>query len=181
MPTQPPPQPSAPELSAQPAQPSADAPPSGPDAAAKPAREGTLFHLLVRSGWEAELAYTVDQRIHAMTSEIATAGLKPVLAELRQIRESMAAFATKTELQTELRQIRESMAAFATKTELQTELRQIRESMATKADLADFVTREDLGDLRRELAERETRLVKWVFGALLAQTAVIVGFVTLLR
>ncbi len=161
MPTQPPPQPSAPELSAQPAQPSADAPPSGPDAAAKPAREGTLFHLLVRSGWEAELAYTVDQRIHAMTSEIATAGLKPVLAELRQIRESMAAFATKTELQTELRQI--------------------RESMATKADLADFVTREDLGDLRRELAERETRLVKWVFGALLAQTAVIVGFVTLLR
>ncbi len=96
-----------------------------------------------------------------MTSEIATAGLKPVLAELRQIRESMAAFATKTELQTELRQI--------------------RESMATKADLADFVTREDLGDLRRELAERETRLVKWVFGALLAQTAVIVGFVTLLR
>ncbi len=161
MPTQPPPQPSAPELSAQPAQPSADAPPSGPDAAAKPAREGTLFDLLVRSGWEAELAYTVDQRIHAMTSEIATAGLKPVLAELRQIRESMAAFATKTELQTELRQI--------------------RESMATKADVADFVTREDLGDLRRELAERETRLVKWVFGALLAQTAVIVGFVTLLR
>ena len=161
MPTQSPPQPSAPESSAKPALPSADAPPSGPDAAAKPAREGTLFHLLVRSGWEAELAYTVDQRIHAMTSEIATAGLKPVLAELRQIRESMAAFATKTELRTELRQI--------------------RESMATKADLADFVTREDLSDLRRELAERETRLVKWVFGALLAQTAVIAGLVTLLR
>ena len=67
-----------------------------------------------------------------MTSEIAAAGLKPVLAELRQI----------------------------------------RETMATKADL---------GDLRRELAERETRLIKWVFGAMLAQTAVIVGLVTLLR
>ena len=55
---------------------------------------------------------------------------------------------------------------------LMAELRQIRKIMATKADL---------GDLRRELAERETRLVKWVFGAMLAQTAVIVGLVTLLR
>ena len=132
MPTQSPPQPSAPESSAKPALPSADAPPSGPDAAAKPAREETLFHLLVESGWDPRLAYTANQRIHAMTSEIAAAGLKPVLAELRQIRETMAGFVTKE-------------------------------------------------DLRRELAERETRLVKWVFGALLAQTAVIVGLVTLLR
>ena len=157
MPTQSPPQPAAPESSGKPAQPSADAPPSGPGAAAPaPAAESTLFHLLVARGWEAELAYTVDQRIRAMTSEIAADGLEPVLAELRQMRETMAGFATK----------------FATKTELQTELRRIRETMATKADL---------GDLRRELAERETRLVKWVFGALLAQTAVIVGLVTLLR
>ena len=171
MPTQSPPQPSAPEPSAKPAPPSADAPPSDPGAAAKPAREGTLFHLLVQSGWEAELAYTLDQRIHAMTSEIAADGLKPVLEELRQMRETMAGFATKTELQTELRQI--------------------RESMATKEDLAGLVTREDLkatlanyatkAELRRELAELETRLVKWVFGALLAQTAVIVGLVTLLK
>jgi len=120
------------------------------------APESTLFHLLVEHGWDAGLAYTADQRIRAMTSEIAADGLEPVLAELRQMRETMAGFATK----------------FATKTELQTELRRIRETMATKADL---------GDLRRELAERETRLVKWVFGALLAQTAVIVGLVTLLR
>ena len=103
-----------------------------------------------------------------MTSETAAAGLKPVLAELARIRETMADFATKKEL----RQIRETMAGFATKKELQTELRQIRESMATKADL---------GDLRREAAEREVRLIKWVFGAMLAQTAVIVGLVTLLR
>ena len=164
MPTQSPPQPSVPEPSAKPAQPSADAPPSGPDAAAaKPAGNGTLFHLLVESGWDAALAYTADQRIRAMTSEIAADGLKPVLAELRQIRETMAGFATK-----------EDLAGFA-----------------TKEDLAGFVTREDLeatlanyatkADLRRELAELETRLVKWVFGALLAQTAVIVGLVTLLR
>ena len=89
-----------------------------------------------------------------MTSEITATGLEPVLAELRQMRETMAGF-------------------------------------VTKADLADFVTREDLkatlanyatkADLRRELAELETRLVKWVFGALLAQTAIIVGLVTLLR
>ena len=111
--------------------------------APKPAREGTLFHLLVESGWDAALAYTADQRIHAMTSEIAADRLEPVLAELRQMRESLADFVTKADLQREL---------------------------------AEFRT-----DLRRELAERETRLIKWVFGALLAQTAVIVGLVTLLK
>jgi len=67
-----------------------------------------------------------------MTSEIAADRLEPVLEELRQIRETMA----------------------------------------------DFVTK---ADLQRELAERETRLIKWMFGAMLAQTAVIVGLVTLLR
>ena len=70
-----------------------------------------------------------------MTSEIAAAGLDPVLAELRQMRESMAGFATKADLET-----------------LET-------------------------NLRREMAERDVRLIKWVFGAMLAQTAVIVGFV----
>ncbi|MCY3747168.1 MAG: hypothetical protein OXH05_13155 [Acidobacteria bacterium] len=78
-----------------------------------------------------------------MTSEIAADRLEPVLAELRQMRESLADFVTKADLQREL---------------------------------AEFRT-----DLRRELAERETRLIKWVFGALLAQTAVIVGLVTLLK
>ncbi len=126
MPTQSPPQPSVPESSAKPDQPPADA------AAPKPAPEGTLFHLLVESGWDAALAYTADQRIHAMTSEIVATALKPVMAELRQLRENMA----------------------------------------------DFVTK---ADLQRELAERETRLIKWMFGAMLAQTAVIVGLVTLLR
>ena len=65
-----------------------------------------------------------------MTSKIAAAGLQPVLAELRQIRESMASNLDKTET-----------------------------------------------NLRREMAEREARLIKWMFGAMLAQTAVIVGFV----
>ena len=147
MPTQPPLQASASEPSRKPAQPSVDAPPSGPGApAAKPARESTLFHLLVERGWSAELAYTADQRIHAMTSEIAAAGLQPVLVELRQIRETMAGLATKAEL------------------------RQIRESMATNLDKTET-------NLRREMAEREARLIKWMFGAMLAQTAVIVGFV----
>ena len=147
MPTKPPPQVSIPEPSAKPTQRSAEASPSGPDAP-KPAWEGTLFHLLVERGWGPELAYTANQRIHAMTSEIVAAGLEPVMAELRQMREAMAGFATKAELRAELRgnppprQIR-------------------RESMVTKADLA----------------ERETRLIKWMFGAMLAQTAVIVGIV----
>ena len=148
MPTQSPPQPSVPESSAKPDQPSADA------AAPKPAPEGTLFHLLVESGWDAALAYTADQRIHAMTSEIVATALEPVKAELRQIRETMAGFASK-----------EDLANFVTREDL-------------KATLANYATK---ADLRRELAELETRLVKWVFGALLAQTAVIVGLVTLLR
>ncbi len=140
MPTQPPPQVSIPEPSAKPTQRSAEAFPSSPDAP-KPAWEGTLFHLLVERGWGPELAYTANQRIHAMTSEIVAAGLEPVMAELRQMREAMAGFATHAELRAEIRQM--------------------RESMVTKADLA----------------ERETRLIKWMFGAMLAQTAVIVGIV----
>ena len=151
------PQPSAPELSGKPAEPPGDAPPSDPDAvAAKPAREGTLFHLLIDRGWEAGLAYTADQRIRTMTSEIAATGLQPVLAELRQIRESIAGFATKAELHEELRQM--------------------RESMATRVDLEKLET-----NLRREMAERDVRLIKWVFGALLAQAALVVGLVTLLK
>ena len=59
-----------------------------------------------------------------MTSQIVAAGLEPVLVELRQMRETMAGFATKA-----------------------------------------------------DLAERETRLIKWMFGAMLAQTAVIAGIV----
>ena len=137
MPAHPPPQPSARESPGKPTETPAGAPPSGPDAAAaKPTRAGTLFHLLVQRGWDPELAYTADQRIHTMTSEIAAAGLQPVLAELRQM----------------------------------------RESMATKVDLEKLET-----NLRREMAEREARLIKWMFGAMLAQTAVIVGLVTLLK
>ena len=148
------------QSSGKPAQPSADAPPSALGAApGNAARKVTLFHVLVERGWDAELAYTADQRVHAMTSETVAASLQPVMDELRQIRETMAGFATKAEL------------------------RQIREDMATKADLADLRRefREFRTDFRREAAERETRLVKWVFGAMLAQTAVIVALVTLLK
>ena len=56
MPTQPPPRASIPEPSAKPAKPSAEASPSGPDATAKPTREATLFHLLLKRGWDAEPA-----------------------------------------------------------------------------------------------------------------------------
>ena len=115
MPTQPPPQPSAPAPSE------------------KPAREGTLFHLLVERGWDAAVAHTADQRIYAMTSETVAGSLQPVLEELRHMRETMAGF-------------------------------------ATKEDLAGFATKADMAIL-------EARLLKWMFGAMLAQTAVIVGFV----
>ncbi len=137
MPTQPVPQASAPESSGNPAQSSRGAPPSDPGAAAKTARGVTLFHVLVEQGWDAELAYTADQRVHTMTSDTVAASVQPVLDELRQM----------------------------------------REDMATKADLAGFATKADLANLGREMAEREVRLINWMFGAMLAQTAVIVGIV----
>ncbi len=93
-----------------------------------------------------------------MTSEIAVASQEPVLAELRQMRESLAGLATKAELQAELRQLRETMAG-----------------LATKADLKTLET-----NLRREMAERDVRRIKWILGALLAQAALVVGLVTLL-
>ena len=109
------PQPPAPEPSGKPAPPPADRPPPDPNAAnPKPAEEGTLFRALVDAGAEAMVAYTVEKRLHAMTSETAAAQIQPVLAELRQMRENMV---TKADL-----------ADFATK-------------FATKADLASLEIR----------------------------------------
>ncbi len=56
---------------------------------------------------------------------------------------------------------------------LVTELRQLRENMVTKADLADFATKADLAGL-------ETRMTKWMFGALTAQAALIIAIIKLL-
>ena len=118
------PQPPAPEPSGKPAPPPADRPPPDPNAAnPKPAEEGALFRALVDAGAEAMVAYTVEKRLHAMTSETVAAQIQPVLAELRQMRENMvtkadlAEFATKADL-----------ADFATK-------------FATKADLASLEIR----------------------------------------
>ena len=106
------------------------------------------------------LAYTVEKRMHAMTSETAAAQIQPVLAELREMRESTV---TKADL-----------AEFA-----------------TKADLAEFVTKADLAEFgtqfatKADLSNLETRMVRWMFGALMAQAvlivALVVGFVSLLR
>ena len=116
-----------------------------------------MFYALLEGGCDPVVAYTAEKRIHTMTSEIVAAGLQPVVAELRQMRESMVG--------------KEDLAGFA-----------------TKADLAGFPTKADLANteanLRREMAEREVRLVKWMFGALMAQAALIValvvGFMSLL-
>ena len=155
------PQPPAPEPPGKPAPPPADRPPPDPVAAnPKPAEEGALFRALVDAGVEATLAYTVEKRMHAMTSETAAAQIQPVLAELREMRESTV---TKADL-----------AEFA-----------------TKADLAEFVTKADLAEFgtqfatKADLSNLETRMVRWMFGALMAQAvlivALVVGFVSLLR
>ena len=157
MPT-PAPQPSAPEPPGKRAKPSAAPPPSGPDVAApKPAPEGAIFRALVDAGAEATVAYTAEQRLHTMTSETVAAQLQPLLTEMRQAREIMIR--------------KEDLADFV-----------------TKADLAEFATKADLAkteaNLRRAIAEGEMRLIKWMFGALMAQAALIValvvGFMSLL-
>ena len=77
-----------------------------------------------------------------MTSETVAAQLQPLLTEMRQTREIMVR--------------KEDLADFATKADVA--------DLATKADLADFATKADLANteanLRREIAEREMRLIK---------------------
>ena len=51
---------------------------------------------------------------------------------------------------------------------LLTELRQLRENMVTNADL------------EKRLAELRAELMKWMFGALLAQAALVVALIKLL-
>ena len=153
------PQPPAPEPSGKPAPPPTDRPPPDPNAAnPKPAEEGALFRALVDAGAEAMVAYTVEKRLHAMTSETAAAQIQPVLAELRQMRENMV---TKADL-----------AEFATKADLA--------DFVTKADLADFATK---FATKADLASLEIRMTRWMFGALMAHAALIValvvGFVSL--
>ena len=156
------PQPPAPEPSGKPAPPPADRPPPDPNAAnPKPAEEGALFRALVDAGAEAMVAYTVEKRLHAMTSETVAAQIQPVLAELRQMRENMV---TKADL-----------ADFVTKGDLA--------EFATKADLAEFTTKGDLAEFatkfatKADLASLETRMTRWMFGALMAQATLIVGLV----
>ena len=93
-------------------------------------QEGALFRALVDAGVDAKVAYTVEKRMHAMTSETAAAYVQPVLEELREM----------------------------------------RENMVTKADLAGFATKADLANL-------EARVVRWMFGALMAHAALTVALV----
>ena len=96
-----------------------------------------------------------------MTSETVAAQLQPLLTEMRQTREIMVR--------------KEDLADFATKADLA--------DLATKADLAKRPAKTE-ANLRRAIAEGEVRLIKWMFGALMAQAALIValvvGFMSLL-
>ena len=78
-----------------------------------------------------------------MTSEIASARLQPVVAELHEM----------------------------------------HGNMVTKADLTGFATKADFSDLitKADLAEFEVRIIRWMLGAMLVQTALIVGLVSLLK
>ena len=124
------PQPPPPESPGKPGPPPAGRPPPDPNPGSpKSTEEGSLFRALVDAGVDAKVAYTVEKRMHAMTSETADEHMKPVLAELREM----------------------------------------RENMATKADLANL----------------ETRVIRWLFGALMAHAtltvALVIGLMTVMR
>ena len=112
------------------------------------------------AGVDAKVAYTVEKRIHAMTSKTVAEYLQPVLAELREMRENMV---TKADL-----------ANFATKADLA----ESNTRIATKAAWADVITKADL-------ASFETRLTGWLAGALLVHAVLtvtlIVGFMSVMR
>ena len=171
----------------------------------KPAEEGALFRALVDAGMEATLAYTVEKRMHAMTTETAAAQIQPVLAELREMRESMvtkadlAEFATKADLaefatKTDLAEFatKADLAEFATKADLaEFATKADLAEFVTKADLAEFVTKADLAEFGTQFATKvdlsnlETRMVRWMFGALMAHAvltvALVVGFMSVMR
>ena len=50
-----------------------------------------------------------------------------------------------------------------------------------RTDLANFASKQDLADLRLEMAERDVRIYRWmVYGALFVNAALIAIFVKLL-
>ena len=77
-----------------------------------------------------------------------------------------------------LRQSQFEFSDLATKADLAA----IRGEMATKADAADLRhdTRVEFANVRREMAETKTELIKWVLGIGLAQVAAIVALLKLL-
>ena len=86
MPTQPAPQPRAPQPPRKTAQPPAEAPAPDPDAiTVKPTEEGAIFRALLDAGTEAMVAYTVEKRIHTMVSEAVAPQLQPFLLEMRRL------------------------------------------------------------------------------------------------
>ena len=66
-----------------------------------------------------------------------------------------------------------TMSSQAAATQVQPLIAEMRQTMATRADLADVATTGDLARL-------EIRMVKWMFGALVAQAAFIIAVIKLL-
>ena len=55
------------------------------------------------------------------------------------------------------------------------------QNAAMRTDLANFATKQDLADLRLEMAERDASIYRWmVYGALFVHAALIAIFVKLL-
>ena len=150
-------------------EPPSPSPPEADPGAAQAAPPGALFRALLDAGCDAMIAYTAEQQERSMASQSVAAQFQPLADAVRQVTENaatkadLADFATKADL-----------ANFATKADLA--------DFATKADLANFATKADLANFatRADLARLEVRIVKWMFGAMLAQTAVIVALVRLL-
>ena len=79
-PTPPPPSPEPPPKPATPR----EAPLPRPDTP-KPAGDGAIFHALLDAGVAPKLAYTAEERMHAVTSETVASHTERILAEVRDL------------------------------------------------------------------------------------------------
>lgn len=83
------PQPPTPEPET--SRPPPDTPSSAPDTrSSKGASNGALFHTLLEAGFDAPAAYTAEKHVNAVSSEAAAAQAKPLMAEIRRMRGTMA-------------------------------------------------------------------------------------------
>ena len=89
----------------------------------------------------------------------------PASLTREDLQNELRRYPTKEDLQNELRR-------YATKEDLQNELRRYATKEDLQNELRNYATKEDVANLRVDMSQMETRLVKWMVGAVLAGTGI---------